>query len=113
MMYAGLALLGGGLFWYLRNQQHDQTPTQAAVKVGDRVMAKVAGMNPPLLRAVPPSGGSPLSPPEMIPARVYGIQGPNVYARVDTSDLKAFAHNWDGTDVSFLLTDVDGILDGK
>jgi hypothetical protein len=81
----------------------------ATYKVGDTVMVKTATLG--LLRAMPtdaPTDNDLVSPPELLPARIYGVNGTSYNARIATKGGLAYPPFWDGDDIAFKASIIDG-----
>lgn len=78
-------------------------------KVNDTVMVKTASLGLP--RAMPTDGETDdalVSPPDLLPAKIYGVNGSSFNAKIATKGGLAYPQFWDGDDIAFKASIVDG-----
>jgi hypothetical protein len=81
----------------------------ATYKIGDVVMVKTATLGLP--RAMPTDAETDtdlVSPPELLPAKIYGVNGSSYNAKIATKGSLAYPPFWNGDDIAFKASIIDG-----
>lgn len=105
----GAGIVAAGLAWWKKDEKKAQTASNAGYKAGDVLMVRTAGLGLP--RAMTDVNAELVSPPELLPVRVYGTTGnleSGIFGRIATLGGLAYPQFWDATDVTFFPKDVDG-----